>query len=116
MEKIRSNVAMDTETGCLLWQGPYVTRGYGAIYVIGKQWMTHRLAWELGKGPIPHRGHVLHRCDTPACVNLEHLFIGDHQTNMADMVKKGRHRTVSMKATSWQQTARPLIAKHKRES
>lgn len=93
MEKMRTNVTPDTKTGCLLWNGPYVTRGYGAIYIIGKQWMTHRLAWELHVGPIPYREHVLHRCDVPACINPNHLFTGEHQTNMADMVKKGRHKT-----------------------
>lgn len=94
IEKMRTNVTLDAETGCLLWQGSCVTRGYGAVYIIGKQWMAHRLAWELNKGPIPHGGHVLHRCDTPACINPDHLFIGDQEINMRDMARKGRHRGV----------------------
>lgn len=32
----------------------------------------------------------MHRCDTPACVNPGHLFLGSQQENVADMDSKGR--------------------------
>src|SRR5258708_25379374 len=36
---------------------------------------------------------VCHRCDTPACVNVDHLFLDTHAGNMADCGRKGRRAT-----------------------
>lgn len=34
----------------------------------------------------------MHTCDTPMCVNPDHLRIGTQKENMDDRDKKGRHR------------------------
>ena len=53
--------------------------------------LAHRVSWEFANGPIPENMCVLHACDTPLCVNPEHLFLGTLADNMADKEKKGRH-------------------------
>lgn len=82
----------DKTSGCWLWRGASVPRGYGVIYFNGRQTYTHRVSYELHVGPIPDGLFVLHRCDVPACVNPDHLFIGSAADNVADMMAKGRHR------------------------
>jgi hypothetical protein len=87
-----------TENGCWIWNGTLNPNGYGQIFVgplQGKAKTAHRVSWEIAHGPIPpgrgyHGTCVLHRCDNPACVNPDHLFLGSHFDNMADMKLKGR--------------------------
>lgn len=81
---------LDAETGCWNWARGRDRDGYGKIKVYGRSLRAHRHAWECAKGPIPEGGILCHRCDNPACVNVEHLFVGSHQDNHSDRSRKGR--------------------------
>lgn len=81
-----------TET-CWLWRGARKTFGYGVIGSGGNDSTSlhaHRVSWEIHHGQIPNGLQVLHRCDVPACVNPDHLFLGTQGDNMRDAVAKGR--------------------------
>jgi hypothetical protein len=77
-------------SGCREWQGAKHRQGYGMLRVGVRSVLAHRVAWEEANGPIPDGLHVCHRCDNPACVNVDHLFLGTHLDNMRDRQAKGR--------------------------
>ena len=77
------------EAGCWIWLGAS-SKGYGQVSKVGEMLYAHRVAFEAFVGPIPDGMDVLHTCDTPSCVNPDHLTVGSHADNMADMVAKGR--------------------------
>jgi hypothetical protein len=80
-----------TESGCWIWTAATSNKGYGVMGVGSSRVMlAHRIAWTLYNGEIPAGLRVLHKCDTPACVNPSHLFLGTQRDNVHDMQRKGR--------------------------
>jgi hypothetical protein len=77
----------EPNSGCWLWLGSLNKDGYGCSY---PNIRAHRESYVLHKGPIQDGMCVCHKCDTPSCVNPDHLFLGTAYENNLDKVRKGR--------------------------
>ena len=76
--------------GCWIWTAGTNNKGYGKFKYSGVWYLTHRISWEIHKGPIPDDLLVLHKCHNRKCVNPNHLKLGTYQDNSDDMVLADR--------------------------
>lgn len=81
---------VDYSGDCHVWIAGRDKDGYGQVKRGGKKWQAHRYVWTQEVGPIPEGLSVLHTCDNPPCVRLEHLWLGTIKENTHDMMRKGR--------------------------
>ena len=76
---------------CWEWIGSLQKNGYGRFHIDPKNKPhAHRAIWIMVNGEIPKGLFVLHECDNPKCVRLDHLRLGTRQDNVDDMMAKGR--------------------------
>lgn len=90
-EAFESRVAIVPFSTCHYWSGNTNGLGYGIL----RSSRASHVSYELHKGPIPDAidGRpvvVRHKCDTPLCVNPDHLELGTQADNMRDAAERGR--------------------------
>ena len=88
----------DPITGCTEWTASRLRYGYGNFRYQGAP-SAHRAGWLLFRGPIPAGMCVLHICDNPPCVNLDHLYLGTQKDNAQDAMARGRYRNSQAEKT-----------------
>lgn len=90
-QRIEENSVKIPYCGCWIWGMQSDRCGYGKMSYGRSKRLAHRVSYAAfisdPKGML-----VCHKCDTPSCVNPDHLFLGTHQDNTDDMVRKGRGR------------------------
>lgn len=95
VDEITDRCEMEPNSGCWLWCGAVNSLGYPFVVRRREGRRRHisvtRTMLSLKTGhAIPFDAEACHRCDTPSCVNPDHLFIGSHRDNMGDASAKGR--------------------------
>lgn len=85
------------ELDCWLFMGARHTNGYGNVRSKNQfgRWScktAHKLAYEHHHGSVPEGLVVRHMCNVRNCVNPEHLTVGTHMENMADLRRANQAR------------------------
>lgn len=89
-QRLQQRIAYEPNSGCWLWMGRMDRNGYGVMINRGRLLWAHRAAWQVWRGEIPDGMRICHRCDTPACINPDHHFLGTQRDNIRDASRKGR--------------------------
>lgn len=76
--------------GCWMWGASRNRFGYGVFSLGNKTVLAHRVSFLIHFSELPLEMCVLHKCDTPPCVNPDHLFLGTQLDNATDRDNKGR--------------------------
>lgn len=95
IERFHSSYQPEPNTGCWLWDKTIDRHKkrlrYGRFQVQSHPYLAHKIAWLMYRGEWVDRSMVvMHKCDTPQCVNPDHLRKGTSAENSRDMVLKNR--------------------------
>jgi len=71
---------VEVTDSCWNWKGAIV-HGYGEFYLKGERYYAHRIAYVLGREPIPPNKEIHHTCENRSCVNPSHM----------ELLTKGQH-------------------------
>jgi hypothetical protein len=81
----------EPNSGCWLWLGAVDKYGYGSGRKRDGVRKAYQLSYIAFKDMIPKGMVVRHTCDTPGCVNPDHLILGTQQENNKDKYDRQRH-------------------------
>lgn len=99
IEKFNERWIGEPNSGCWLWTGD-IANNYGTFAYdsfgprkrrLKSRIRAHRLSYLMKHGELSDDLWVLHKCDTPLCVNPDHLFAGTNTDNVKDRQLKHRN-------------------------
>lgn len=80
----------ETSSGCHECISHKGIKNYPVIVRNGKNFYMSRYLWQQKFGKIPKGLCILHKCDNPKCININHFFLGTRIENTLDRTLKGR--------------------------
>lgn len=88
VDRFHAGYEVDFATGCWIWTRSKDRKGYGRLAnfdAVLQRWApkyAHRVSYELFHGEIPDGLVVDHMCNTPSCVNPDHLQVLTNRANI----------------------------------
>lgn len=72
-QRLEAALHVGNREDCWPWRGSMFRNGYGRFRLDGREFVAHRLVYELMRGPVSPEFVMDHLCRNPACVNPWHL-------------------------------------------
>ncbi len=88
ISKLISKIEKNDEKGCWIFNGKPIQGGYTRTSYLGKEDLSHRIFYELLVEPIEEGKHIHHICETPACVNPEHMRVVSAKEHLVNLSPK----------------------------
>ena len=85
---------LQTETGCLVWQGGGGGPGYGRLHGV----LAHYAAYAAAVGEIPFGARVVRSCRSRDCISPEHLALETSQSRERVVSRSGERPFTSKSA------------------
>lgn len=85
-------VEKEPNSGCWLWMGFVSGSGYALIKANKKDILISRMACVIFHGAdLSDKSWLAcHHCDVKLCINPDHIYVGNHSTNIRDSFRRGR--------------------------
>ena len=80
--RLAKRSVVDPTTGCWLWIGCRQQTGHGRMTFYKRPIEAHRLSYMVHAGLIPSGLELDHLCQTPNCINPDHLEPVTHRENV----------------------------------
>ena len=90
-------VAQGSPEDCWLHTGKVGSAGYPLVRYKGKQWLSHRLVYQLYCGQLREGLVVMHICENKRCLNPKHLRQDTQSSNMQQACTTGVWRSGTTK-------------------
>lgn len=87
------NTTINPQTNCWEWKSISSKNPYGRLWLGKRRYKAHRLSAYVYLDYDIHDTSKLicHKCNNPACINPDHLYIGTDSSNITDSVEANTH-------------------------
>lgn len=102
IDRYWAKVDQSDPSGCWLWTGS-TTRGYGKIWMQGKNRYAHQLACEFAGVDIPEGFEPDHECGVPLCVRVApgHIVVKPRKANRRAHPRLSANNTSGIRGVHW---------------